>query len=167
VDVVDELGSEPLYERVGLVDFRRREYDGGGQRVVDGVLYGLGGGTWTRIELGSREVIGPVWLLDLLSGATEAWHVGSERERAARSIEGVADLYVARMATGRMLEGVGGAPRSSMSTISVAATVSADGLPERVTAQVHDHRLSCEFWDYGNAGQIAAPTHAVSLYESD
>src|SRR4051794_8937676 len=82
--VVAALGDEPLYEYVGSVDFRTRSYDGGRQRVVDGVLYGLrDDGVWTRGELGSRTVISPLWILELLAGATTVTRVEAGQEAQA------------------------------------------------------------------------------------
>jgi hypothetical protein len=166
LNAIRALGSEPIYEHLGFVDFRRRSYDGGGQRVIDGVVYGRGeGGVWTRLQLGSRERIGPVWMLDLLAGATSITTVAHalSREAHAWSIEGVADLFAARKATRRRLEGVGGAPRSSMRAIPVSAVIATDGLAHRVTAEVHDHSLKCEFWDYGAEELITAPAETVSI----
>jgi hypothetical protein len=164
--VISELGSDPIHEHVGFVDFRRRSYDGGAQRVIDGVVYGRDeAGVWTCLELGSREPIGPVWMLDLLTGATSVASVaqGPPTQAGARSVEGVANLLAARRVTGRSLDGVGGAPRSSMRAVPVSAVIGADGLARRVTAEVHDHSLSCEFWDYGAEELITAPSEAVSL----
>jgi hypothetical protein len=163
--VISELGSDPIHKHLGFVDFRRRSYDGGAQRVIDGVVYGEDAGVWTRLELGSREPIGPVWMLDLLTGAASVTAVtqGPSTQAGARSVEGVADLFAARRATGRSLEGVGGAPRSSMRAVPVSAVIDADGLARRVTAEVHAHSLSCEFWDYGAEELITAPSEAVSL----
>jgi hypothetical protein len=165
VDVVAALGDEPLYQRLGIVDFRRRSYDGGDQRIVDGVLYGFEDGMWTRLELGSREPIGPAWVLDLLTGMTSVTTAaqGPPGEAGARLVEGVADLFAARKATGRSLDDVGGAPRSSMRAVPVSVVIGADGLAERVSAQVHDHKLMCEFWDYGVVEAFGAPAGAVSV----
>jgi hypothetical protein len=166
VDVMAALGREPVYEHLGVVDFRRRSYAGGAQRVIDDVVYGRGeDGVWTCLELGSREPIGPVWMLDLLTGATSVTAVAQAQspEAGALSVEGVADLFAARKVTRRGLEGVGGAPRSSMRAVPVAAVVGADGLAERVTAEVHDHGLTCEFWDYGTEEPITVPVGAVRL----
>jgi hypothetical protein len=160
VDVMAALGPEPVYEHLGVVDFRRRSYAGGAQRVIDGAVYGRGeDGVWTCLELGSREPIGPVWMLYLLTGATSVTAVAQAQSPAAgaRSVEGVADLFAARKVTRRGLEGVGGAPRSSMRAIPVTAVVGADGLAERVTAEVHDHGLTCEFWDCGTEEPITVP----------
>jgi hypothetical protein len=166
VNVIAALGSDPIHEDVGFVDFRRRSYAGAAQCVIDGVVYGREeDGVWTCLELGSREPIGPVWMLDLLSGATSVTAVAqaASAKVGARTVEGVADLFAARKVTGRSLEGVGGAPRSSMRAVPVAAVIGADGLAERVTAEVHDHRVTCEFWDYGAEQLIAVPGEAVSL----
>jgi hypothetical protein len=92
VDVIAALGREPIYEHLGFVDFRRRNYAGGAQRVIDGVVYGRGkDGVWTCSELGSREPIGPVWMLDLLTGATSVTAVAraASPEAGARSVEGL------------------------------------------------------------------------------
>lgn len=166
VDVVAALGDEPLYEHLGVVDFRRRSYGGGDQRVIDGVLYGVGEeGVWTRLELGSREPIGPAWVLDLLTGMTSVTTPAQDPpgDAGTRLVEGVADLFAARKASGRRLDDVGGAPRSSMRAVPVSVVIGADGLAERVTAQVHDHKLMCEFWDYGVVEPFSAPAGAVSL----
>lgn len=165
VDVVAALGDEPLYEHLGVVDFRRRSYDGGDQRIIDGVLYGFEDGVWTRLELGSREPVGPAWVLDLLTGMTSVTTAaqGPPGDAGTRLVEGVADLFAARKATGRSLDDVGGAPRSSMRAVAVSVVIGADGLAERVTAQVHDHKLVCEFWDYGVVEPFSAPAGAVSL----
>jgi hypothetical protein len=166
VDVVAALGDEPVHEHSGVVDFRRRSYGGGDRRVIDGVLYGVrGDGVWTRVELGSREPIGPVWVLDLLTGMTSA-ATPAERpagERDARLVEGVANLFAARKATRRRLDDVGGASRSSMRAIRVSVVIGTDGLARRVTAQPDDHTLACEFWDYGAAEPLTTPRDAVSL----
>jgi hypothetical protein len=74
-----------------------------------------------------------------------------------RLVDGVADLVAAREATGRNLEAVGGAPSSSMRALRVSSIIGANGLAEEVTIQAHDHRLTCEFWDYGVEERISAP----------
>jgi hypothetical protein len=69
--VMPELGQEPLSEASGVVDFRERNFAGSTQQVLDGVLYGRkDDGTWTSLELGSREIVGPIWLMLLLRGST-------------------------------------------------------------------------------------------------
>jgi hypothetical protein len=163
VDVVAALGSEPLYEHLGVVDFGRCSYDGGDVRVVDGVFYGCGeDGVWTRLELGSREPIGPVWMLDLLTGAASVTALAPGAV-GGQVVEGVADLFAARKASGRGLDSVGGAPRSSMRAVGVSVLIGADGLAQRMTAEVHDHELTCEFWDYGAVEPVAGPADAVRV----
>jgi hypothetical protein len=164
IDVMPPMGEAPVYERTGFVRFQDRSWDGGEQRVVGDVLYGRGiDGVWTRLALDGREVIGPLWMLEVLKGAKRAEAIDLSDVEGVKRFNGLASLRSARKTTGRKLDGVGGAPWASLRPLPFSVVVGADGQAREVVVRAHEHHLTCEFWDYGVDGQVTVPPGALDL----
>src|SRR4051794_10720726 len=110
-DHMPDLGAEPIDEYDGVVDLRAHSYLAHDRCAVDGVQYAREeGGSWTKVDLGRTEPIGPVWLLSLLGGirSTRSGPAG-ESSQGGERIELIADLAQASRWAGRSLNSIGGA----------------------------------------------------------